>query len=134
MIDFIAETRGWRDAIAAAERDGFQIYEGDDSCFVLWLGNATRTVAYGPGVLQRAFDACVELLAIEAEQTSSLRSAGDPGGFFGARFIGGPAGSSSRSAYRRDAELKRRPCSGDWRGHGRALSPGLARVSRGQWS
>jgi hypothetical protein len=28
----------------------------------------TRTVAYGPGVLQRAFDACMELLAAEAEQ------------------------------------------------------------------
>jgi hypothetical protein len=45
MNDFVAEIRKWFDAIAVARLDGFQIYEGDDKCFVLWLGAATRVVA-----------------------------------------------------------------------------------------
>ena len=69
MSDFVAEVRKWFDAIAVARLDGFQIYEGDDNCFVLWLGAATRTVAYGPHVVQRALDACLELLT--EEQASS---------------------------------------------------------------
>ena len=65
MSDFVAEVRRWFDAIAVARLDGFQVYEGDDNCFVLWLGAATRVVAYGPNVVQRGLDACVELLAEE---------------------------------------------------------------------
>ena len=63
MSDFVAEVRRWFDAIAVARLDGFQVYEGDDDCFVLWLGTTTRTIGYGPNVGQRGLDASLELLA-----------------------------------------------------------------------
>ena len=64
-MDIVSEMQAWGAAIAAARLDGFEVHEGDNDCFVLWLGNATRAVAYGPDVLQRAIDAAFELLAVE---------------------------------------------------------------------
>jgi len=65
---FIEEVKSWFDAMSVAERDGFALYEGDNSCFVLWFGNATRVVEYGPGIMQRALDAALELLAEDEER------------------------------------------------------------------
>jgi hypothetical protein len=81
MSDFVAEVGKWFDAIAVAQLDGFQLYEGDDNCFVLWLGTATRTVAYGPDIIRRGLDACLELLrtAEESEQPpGSYKEHGNP--------------------------------------------------------
>jgi hypothetical protein len=67
MSDFVAEIRGWFNAIAIARLDGFQIYEGDDNCFVLWRGTAICTVQYGPNIVERGLNACLKLLEAEEE-------------------------------------------------------------------
>ena len=65
-MDFVAEVREWFEAIATAQRDGFEFGYCEDG-FLLGLGSNLHFVEYGEDILQRGLDAAVELLRIEAE-------------------------------------------------------------------
>jgi hypothetical protein len=66
-MDFVAEVQQWFEAIAAAQRDGFEFGYCEDG-FLLGLGSNLILVEYGEDILPRGVSAALRLLTIEQEQ------------------------------------------------------------------
>jgi hypothetical protein len=51
----------FEEAKRTIERLGFTVYRGNDNFFVIMHECRDRVVSFGPGVLTRAWEACLEL-------------------------------------------------------------------------